>query len=289
MKTAKLFIRGSREPIEITYEQGVKANQIKKGEGEYSELNDKDTISIGDIWTGEKGDLRYVKFENTVDPAQETVYTARELFLFEEELKPYFIKEGDDEYNWWVNKFVDEITDVHSRLSWSKTTKEMLLKVREDIDTFPDLETWMKDGVDAQKEDESDEDYEKRVRTVYDPSHMAVLKKELIENKDKVEEGAEGIVRMKMVGTLPRSGEERYLIEQNAIKIDEKGGLTILRHRDGSILYKALSHKLSRYAEWKSQREYASGKEMEGYAEMAGHLADDKTISYEESGGEEPF
>ena len=57
MITAKLFIKGIREPIELSEEQGRKADQIKRGEGEYADLNDRDTVSIGDLWTGEKRDL----------------------------------------------------------------------------------------------------------------------------------------------------------------------------------------------------------------------------------------
>lgn len=244
MRKAKLFIKGSREPIEITEEQGRKADQIKRGDGEFAGLSDKDTISIGNVWTGEKGDLRYVKFDNFIEHAEEKQYSPKELFQFEEEIKPYFIIEGDDEYNEWVEKFTKEITILDSSLFYSNSTVELLLSVRSKF-----------------KEPEA--------------------------NRDEIVKEVEKIVKSKIVGTLSGNGECRYLVDKHAIQMNEDDDFTVLRHTDGSVPYGELINKINKYKEWKARREYASGREMEKYAEMAGELVENKSIAHEEVGNEE--
>ena len=250
MRTAKLFIRGSKEPIEITEEQGIKANQIKRGEGEFAELTDKDTISIGDVWTGERGDLRYIKFEHIAEKAEERIYSSKEMFEFEEELQPYFIQEGDDEFEKWVNRFVEQILGTDEKLFWGEAIKNMILESRKVVN-------------------EITEDNEK---------------------KDKTIESAERIVKANVVGMLSRDGEERYLEEQKVIKRYDNGSYAVIQKLDGSVPYTETSYKLTKYKEWKSRREYASGKELESYDEMSGDLADNMTMNNDkEYGVEESF
>jgi len=288
MITAKLFIRGSRDPLEITEEQGKKANQIKKGEGEYAGLTDKDTISIGDIWTGEKGDLRYVKFEGSIDKV-EKVYSSKELFSFAEEIKPYCIQEGDDDFKRWVDLLVNNILDVKSKMFWNRELKNLLIGVRNKLDKFPSLNDWDKGGVQEQGKKEEDDLYAKRVQDAYDVAHMNSLGKELEGKKDIIRGEVEQVVKTRLVGTLSQKGREKYLQDQGAISITEEGRISIIKNSDDSIPYEELDEKLSEFSKWKARSKYAVHKQMEGYEEMSRSLANDKTLGYEEHGNAEPF
>ena len=248
MTIAKLFIRGIREPIELTEEQGRKANQIKRGEGEFKDLGDKDTISIGDVWTGEKGDLRYVKFEKVFKKTEETAYSSKEFFDFEKEIKSYCVKEEDDEYKSFVTLFTNEILDVNSKMFWTLTTRNSILNAREIVSKIT------KDN----------------------------------ERKNKAKEEAEKIAKNRILGTFSQKGQYKYLVDQKAI-VMKGNGFIILQHQDGSTLFDKLNHKIGKYLDWKSRKEYASDKEMETYAEMAGEINSEMNIQHEEQGAEELF
>ncbi len=64
MKKAKLFIKGKKESIELSEIEGRSIEQL------IIDVNrTKDTpFSIPGIWTGTKGDLRYVEFFETSGP-----------------------------------------------------------------------------------------------------------------------------------------------------------------------------------------------------------------------------
>ena len=239
MRTAKLFVKGIREPIELTEEQGDKAKKVKDD----TSIDDSQTVSIADgRWTGEKKDIRYIIFEEKTERVEATEYSPKEMFDFEEELKIYCIKIGDNEYKRFVNVFVKGILDKKENLFWSSTTKNALLSARKIV-------------MKIEKESERND----------------VARKE-----------AEKIVKLRLVGILTKKGEQEYLIEQKAIRVEEGGGFVVLKHPDGSVPFSILNNKLSKYSDWKSRREYASGKEMEGYAEMSGHVVKEMETGYEE-------
>ncbi len=285
MITAKLYIRGVREPIELTEEQGRKADKIKKGEGEFASLGDKDTISIGDMWTGEKGDLRYIKFDKVIEPVQETAFSAKEMFDFEREISPYFVKDGDDEFKRFVNLYINDIVNLESKLAWTTRTKDAILAFRKSINPFPDLDTWKKDCKIKREKDEKDENFESRVKDKYNELCTASLVKALKENKDKIQEQAEKITRASIVGVLTQTGRNKYLRELGVINADGD----IVQMSDGSIPYSALDHKLRKYEEWKSRIDYAKNKELESYPEATEELVNNMNIKNEEPRDAELF
>ena len=124
MKKAKLYLKGKREPIELTEEQGLKAKAVK----EDSTILNSENVSLADgLWTGEKGDIRYVMFEVVPEYNKFTKFTSQELEDFEQELNPYFLKESDNEFMDLVNNLVNDIMINRKMFYSKKTTKQINL------------------------------------------------------------------------------------------------------------------------------------------------------------------
>ncbi len=122
MKIAKLFIKGMRVPLELTENQGLQAKSIK----EDGNILDSETVDIGDIWTGEKGDIRFVVFEIIAEYKDGDKFDNQELKEFEEELRPYFLKEEDNEFMDLVNCLVKDIVTDRKMFC----SEEMLKRIK---------------------------------------------------------------------------------------------------------------------------------------------------------------
>lgn len=105
MKTAKLFIKGMREPLNLTEQQGLQAKAFK----ENISLQDDETVEIRNIWTGDKGDIRYVVFDTSPEYNERKKFSNNDLKEFGKELKPYLLKEDDDEFNYLVEETIKDI------------------------------------------------------------------------------------------------------------------------------------------------------------------------------------
>jgi len=127
MKIAKLFIKGMRVPLELTENQGLQAKSIKE---DINILN-SETVDIGDTWTGEKGDIRFIIFENVAEYKDESKFSNQELRDFEEELRPYFLKETDSEFMDLVNSLVKDI--IADRKMFCSTEMLKQIKIIRDL------------------------------------------------------------------------------------------------------------------------------------------------------------
>jgi len=201
MKIAKLIIKGLREPIELTEEQGRKAQKIKNAEGEYATLPDDTTIDIGGKWTGERRDIRYIILESARDPyaSGENQYSKEELEEFQIELEPYFMEYEDKEFNSIVEHYIDLVVDKKSKIILTAFTKERLLTIRK---TYVD---------DLTKDNED-------------------IKKEI-----------QKLVKERRVGKLSKAGEYRFLRDKNAITLDEKDELKAVFAKEYTELSSKLS------------------------------------------------
>jgi len=126
MRIAKLFIKGMRAPLELTEAQGIHAKSIK----ENIAILDSATVDIGEVWTGDKADMRYIIFETIAEYKDSNRFSNQELRDFEEELKPYFLKEEDDEFKKLVDDLVEDIKNA-KKLFYSVDTKAKILAIRE--------------------------------------------------------------------------------------------------------------------------------------------------------------
>lgn len=56
MRKALLYIKGLKEPVEFTEEEGISAEQMMVN----AEIPNEALFSIENVWTGHKGDMKHV-------------------------------------------------------------------------------------------------------------------------------------------------------------------------------------------------------------------------------------
>lgn len=107
MANSKLFIRGLKDPIIINEAQAREARSVL----EDVTIAPTERIGIGELWTGYKSDMRYVITEkDDYSYSKDTrKYSDQELNLFEKELSPYLLKEGDPKFNELVEQMIQDV------------------------------------------------------------------------------------------------------------------------------------------------------------------------------------
>lgn len=127
MKKAKLYLKGVRTPLELTEEQGLKAKLVKE---DPTILNSTNVTLADGLWTGEKGDIRYIMFETVVDYKDSNNFTSYELKEFEKELESYLLTKEDAEFKDLVDGLVKDIVD-NRQLFYSTEMLAEILAIRE--------------------------------------------------------------------------------------------------------------------------------------------------------------
>lgn len=108
MKRAKLIIKGLKEPIFISEQDGLHARSLV----EDSEVSPLQILRVGN-WSGPKSEIRYVFFENEteLDEVDTRHFSDNEMEDFKEQIEPFTVQKDDEEYKSRLELFLEAVKD----------------------------------------------------------------------------------------------------------------------------------------------------------------------------------
>lgn len=235
MKTATLRIKGEREPLVVTESQGKKADQLIKDD----RIAGTRVVSIGDVWTGRKEDLRSVRFGgNTAFSEEEEergyTFTDNEWRNFEIEIQKFLIKKDDEEYRAFVDRIMRAVLDSDQVIFATPFVKKRVEYLREKFSDEPS------DQIDI--------------------------------IRDEVEKLADE----RMVGYLSVDSENKYLQSKGLIRIGDDGQVYVVPAV--SSLFGKYSAQIAQYRYRKVGDQMREDNMITEYEKMAESLADDLSM-----------
>jgi hypothetical protein len=108
---SQLFIKGVKEPLNITREQGMKVEQVLKD----LKIDKEQVVSIAG-WTGPKKDIRFVTVEKEQSYAGDKEFSNDEMREFEKTELAKYLKDGQlsmrDEFRFYSDKGVARVKEL---------------------------------------------------------------------------------------------------------------------------------------------------------------------------------
>lgn len=276
MRQAKIHIKGNGgKPITVSEEEGNRVADMKARKGEYASVVKDTPVNIGNVWRGMWQDIQFVEFVDVGGQAQvkTPIYSQQQREAFEREIFSYCVKTDDDEYNYWVAKYSSMVYDVDDKQISSAFTKSRIKAIRAKYDDFPKIEVWAKDK--PKLEEEHDNAYQARMVSEYREARTEYLKENLVNRAEEINEDCKQLVKERIVGTLTRKGQMRFLKDKDAVLLDEQGELkAIVKDRSGIIPFTALNAMIVEWMEEKNRQRYVSDKSAFEYEAFSAPLVE---------------
>lgn len=129
MRAARLFIKGLKDPMELTEKEGEQINVILKDD---TVKNSQRVVVAGTPIP--KGEMRYVMFYKLDEKKSEVQFDEKDLLDMQTQLEPYFLKREDEEYTRLYKRLVEDVQAVKepSFYTWPVLERLKALRAKRD-------------------------------------------------------------------------------------------------------------------------------------------------------------